>query len=102
MDRAQHLAWAKARALEYVERGDLTNAIASLVSDLGKHEALRDADMRESVAISAAANGNGAADGPNAVALARRHPIGNVIVTALMIATWPLVLTWVKVRENWR
>jgi hypothetical protein len=61
MDRAQHLAWAKARALEYVERGELANAIASLVSDLGKHEALRDADMREGVAISAAANGNGAA-----------------------------------------
>lgn len=41
-------------------------------------------------------------DFPNAAALARTHPIGNVIVTALMIATWPLVLTWVKVRENWR
>lgn len=38
MNRAEHLAWAKARALEYVDRGDTTGAIASMVSDLSKHE----------------------------------------------------------------
>jgi hypothetical protein len=37
MTRAQHLQWAKDRALEYVEAGDLTNACASILSDLGKH-----------------------------------------------------------------
>lgn len=35
--RSEHLAWCKARALEYANRGDTTNAIASMLSDLGKH-----------------------------------------------------------------
>lgn len=35
--RAEHLAWAKERALEYVTSGDPLNAIASMLSDLGKH-----------------------------------------------------------------
>lgn len=38
MTRAEHVAWAKERALEYVEAGQLTDAWTSLVSDLGKHE----------------------------------------------------------------
>lgn len=37
MTRDEHLAWCKERALEYVERDDLTNAYGSIVSDLGKH-----------------------------------------------------------------
>lgn len=37
MDRAAHLAWAKARAQEYVDRGDTSQAFASLASDLSKH-----------------------------------------------------------------
>jgi len=37
MNRAEHLAWCKMRALEYVEQGDLTNAYASMASDMGKH-----------------------------------------------------------------
>lgn len=37
MTRAEHLAWAKERALEYVDQGDLQNAFASLTSDLNKH-----------------------------------------------------------------
>ena len=37
-DRAEHLAWCKKRALAYVDQGDLHNALASLTSDLGKHE----------------------------------------------------------------
>ena len=36
--RAEHLAWCKERALEYVEAGDLRNAVASMGSDLSKHE----------------------------------------------------------------
>jgi len=35
--RAEHLAWCKARALEYVDTGDLTQAFASMASDLRKH-----------------------------------------------------------------
>ena len=37
MTRAEHLQWAKDRALEYADRGDTGTAIASLQSDLGKH-----------------------------------------------------------------
>lgn len=35
--RIEHLAWAKARALEYVELGELRHALNSLISDLRKH-----------------------------------------------------------------
>lgn len=35
--RAEHLAWCKQRALSYVDRGDVHNAFASMVSDLTKH-----------------------------------------------------------------
>lgn len=40
MTRAEHLAWAKERALAYLP-ADPGNAIASFVSDMGKHEDLR-------------------------------------------------------------
>lgn len=35
--RQNHLAWCKLRALKYADRGDDTNAMASMMSDLGKH-----------------------------------------------------------------
>jgi len=38
MTRAEHLAWCKQRALEYVDIGDLNQAFTSMASDLGKHE----------------------------------------------------------------
>lgn len=37
--RGDHIAWCKMRALEYVDEGDLVNAVASMLSDLGKHPA---------------------------------------------------------------
>ena len=37
MNRNEHLAWCKRRALRYVEENDLTNAFASMASDLRKH-----------------------------------------------------------------
>lgn len=37
MERAEHLEWCKTRALDYVDRGDLTNAFMSMLSDLHKH-----------------------------------------------------------------
>jgi hypothetical protein len=42
MTREEHLAWCKERALEYVNAGDITNAVASMASDLGKHPETRD------------------------------------------------------------
>lgn len=37
ISRAEHLQWCKDRAMEYVNKGDYLNAIASMTSDLGKH-----------------------------------------------------------------
>ena len=36
--REEHLQWCKNRALEYVNAGDLNGAVASMLSDLSKHE----------------------------------------------------------------
>ena len=38
MERSKHLQWCKDRALEYCDDGDIAQAWASMVSDLGKHE----------------------------------------------------------------
>jgi hypothetical protein len=38
--REEHLAWSKKRALEYVERGDLIQAVTSMSSDMNKHPEL--------------------------------------------------------------
>ena len=37
MDRKSHLEWCKKRAHEYLARGDVPNAVTSMLSDLGKH-----------------------------------------------------------------
>jgi hypothetical protein len=39
--REQHLADCKRAALEYLDRGEVTNAIASMMSDMGQHEETR-------------------------------------------------------------
>ena len=38
MTAAEHFEWARARAMEYVACGDGADALASIVSDLSKHE----------------------------------------------------------------
>ncbi len=38
MTRKEHVDWCKKRALEYLDAGDRTTAIASMLSDLRKHE----------------------------------------------------------------
>ena len=38
MTRQEHLVWCKKRALEYVDTGDLKQAVASMLSDLSKHD----------------------------------------------------------------
>lgn len=37
MTRQEHVQWCKTRALEYVASGDLQGAVASMLSDMGKH-----------------------------------------------------------------
>lgn len=37
MTRDEHLAWAKERAIEYANRGEVAAAVGSLTSDLRKH-----------------------------------------------------------------
>lgn len=39
--RAEHLQWAKQRALEFLETGDCVGALASLTSDFLKHPELQ-------------------------------------------------------------
>jgi hypothetical protein len=55
MDRNEHLAWAKTRALPYLDAGDTTNAIASFVSDLGKHPDTQDHVVKGLIAMHIAA-----------------------------------------------
>jgi hypothetical protein len=37
LTRDEHLAWCKKRALEYIDAGDLTHAVANMASDLRTH-----------------------------------------------------------------
>jgi hypothetical protein len=56
MTRDEHLAWARERALEYLEAGDPASAIGSMISDLGKHEETRSLSLdRYAEAVDAAA-----------------------------------------------
>jgi hypothetical protein len=41
MTREEHLDRSKQRALVYLDKGELPNAVASLISDLGTHEETR-------------------------------------------------------------
>lgn len=34
----EHLEWCVSRAMEYYDEGDQTNALASFLSDVGKHD----------------------------------------------------------------
>jgi hypothetical protein len=38
MSRAEYVEWCKVRALEYFDRGDLGDAVASMMSDMQKRE----------------------------------------------------------------
>lgn len=38
VDAAEHFAYARERALVYVDRGDPANGLKSFASDLGKHD----------------------------------------------------------------
>lgn len=47
--RQQHLDWCKKRALEYVDAGDLRQAIVSFASDVGKHP--QTVDIRTTISM---------------------------------------------------
>lgn len=52
MTRAEHMAWAKQRALEELGRGSGVDAMASMLSDLYKHtETERSAPIGALIAI---------------------------------------------------
>lgn len=40
MERDEHLAWSKKRALEYLDRGEVSEGFTSMLSDLRKHPEL--------------------------------------------------------------
>jgi hypothetical protein len=40
-DRVAHVKWCKARALQYLDAGDLINALASMGSDMAKRDDCR-------------------------------------------------------------
>lgn len=35
--RDEHTEWCKQRAREYLDKGDVANAVTSMLSDMGKH-----------------------------------------------------------------
>lgn len=37
-EREKHLEWCKQRAAEYIKSGDMTNALASFMSDMQKND----------------------------------------------------------------
>lgn len=41
MTREEHLEWCKQRAREYLDAGDIKNALTSMMSDLEKHPETR-------------------------------------------------------------
>ncbi len=60
MTRQEHLEWCKERALVYVDNGDLSQAVASMISDLSKHDETRltpDSPLKQ-LALIAAMSGN--------------------------------------------
>lgn len=42
MNRAEHLQWCKERAIKFCDDGNISEAILSFVSDMGKHEKTAD------------------------------------------------------------
>lgn len=59
MTRAEHIAWCKQRALEYLELGQLPQAVGSMASDMMKHEGTADSMQTMAViGMSAAMNGD--------------------------------------------
>jgi hypothetical protein len=58
MTREEHLNWAKTRAFEYLDRNEPDNALASILSDLGKHPELGEMPIDGPAAVDAYVMGN--------------------------------------------
>lgn len=59
MTRAEHMRWCKSRAREYVNNGDFNQAVASMISDLGKHPETKGlVEMASMLALAALMNGD--------------------------------------------
>lgn len=61
MNRQEHLAWCKQRALEYCDNNEPTQAWASMVSDLNEHDETRGhiaIDLGMSMLLAGIMNGN--------------------------------------------
>lgn len=56
--RDDHLQWAKRRALQYVDAGDLRSAAASMNSDLTKHPGFQINPALQWVGVQEAMNGD--------------------------------------------
>jgi hypothetical protein len=56
--REEHLAWCKERALEYVDRGELRDAVASMGSDLSKHPETKQSSTLMLLGIHCVLNGD--------------------------------------------
>jgi hypothetical protein len=54
MTRDEHMQWRKDRAMEYVARGDLVEAVISMMSDLSKHPETQDGPALSALGIFAA------------------------------------------------
>jgi hypothetical protein len=62
LTRAEHLQWAKDRALAYVDAVDLPSACASILSDLSKHPQIDPSAARMVWSIEAVTGGLDTAD----------------------------------------
>ncbi|MBT1509467.1 hypothetical protein KIP88_03035 [Bradyrhizobium sp. SRL28] len=54
MTRAEHLAWCKRRALEYIDAGELQQGVTSMMCDLFKHDETKSvsaAKMKQSLEV---------------------------------------------------
>lgn len=51
MTRAEHLQWAKDRAFEYLDKGEIQNAYASFYSDVDKHPDLKYDDFIKGIGL---------------------------------------------------
>jgi hypothetical protein len=50
LSKAEYIAWAQARAQQYVGMADLHNAVASMTSDMQKHSETREHPKLEELA----------------------------------------------------
>ena len=59
MNRQEHLDWCKQRANECLDRGNVADALASMLSDLGKHDETRGVgEMMAPIGLVEAMNNN--------------------------------------------